>query len=80
MPNLFFCSLRIKKGDVEAEFGMLVKRVRDASADTVKQEDLKAQMEKFLEVRKPSVKYFSPACLNLNGDRIFLCFYFHLGG
>ncbi|XP_023265887.1 protein diaphanous homolog 1-like [Seriola lalandi dorsalis] len=40
---------RMNKGDVEAEFGRLVKRVRDANADTLKQEDLKAQMEDFVK-------------------------------
>lgn len=65
---------------MEAEFGTLAKRILDANADTGKQEDLKAQMEDFLKVRKPSIIYFGPVCLNLNGDRISLCFNFHLGG
>lgn len=47
---------------MEAEFGTLAKRVRDANADTGKQEDLKAQMEDFLKVRKPSIKHFGPVC------------------
>ncbi|XP_039987583.1 FH2 domain-containing protein 1-like [Xiphias gladius] len=40
---------RINKGDVEAEFGTLVKKVQDAKADTMKQEDLQVQMEDFLK-------------------------------
>ncbi|XP_040902590.1 FH2 domain-containing protein 1 isoform X2 [Toxotes jaculatrix] len=40
---------RINKGDIEAEFGRLVKKVQDAKADTLKQEELKAQMEDFLK-------------------------------
>ncbi|AWO98717.1 putative FH2 domain-containing protein 1-like [Scophthalmus maximus] len=40
---------RINKCDVEAEFGRQVKKVQDANVDTLKQEDLKAQMENFLK-------------------------------
>ncbi|XP_035479548.1 FH2 domain-containing protein 1 [Scophthalmus maximus] len=40
---------RINKCDVEAEFGRQVKKVQDAKVDTLKQEDLKAQMENFLK-------------------------------
>ncbi|KAM9733688.1 uncharacterized protein fhdc4 isoform 1-T2 [Menidia menidia] len=39
---------RINKGDIEAEFERQVKKVQDAKADILKQEDLKAQMEEFL--------------------------------
>lgn len=48
-------SFRINKGEIEAEFGRWVKKVQDANADTLKQEDLKAQMEDFLQVSGPFV-------------------------
>ncbi|CAG09025.1 unnamed protein product, partial [Tetraodon nigroviridis] len=40
---------RINKGDIEAEYERQVKRIREAKGDTLKQEDLKAQMEDFLQ-------------------------------
>ncbi|KAK2846730.1 hypothetical protein Q5P01_009729 [Channa striata] len=40
---------RINKDDIEAEFGRQVKRIQDAKAESLKQEDLKAQMEGFLK-------------------------------
>ncbi|XP_028429587.1 FH2 domain-containing protein 1 [Perca flavescens] len=40
---------RMNKGEIEAEFEKQVKKVRDAKADTLKQEDLKAQMCDFLK-------------------------------
>ncbi|XP_059187509.1 inverted formin-2-like [Centropristis striata] len=40
---------RLNKGEIEAEFNKQKKKVQDAKADTLKQEDLKAQMEDFLE-------------------------------
>lgn len=58
--NFFFCSLyfRINKGEIEAEFARQVKKIEDAKADALKQEELKAQMEDFLTVRKPFVEKF----------------------
>nr|XP_020468771.1 protein diaphanous homolog 3-like isoform X2 [Monopterus albus] len=40
---------KINKGDIEAEFGRQVKKVQDAKADMLKQENLKEQMEDFLK-------------------------------
>ncbi|KAM6933335.1 FH2 domain-containing protein 1-like [Xenentodon cancila] len=40
---------RINKGDIEAEFKRQVKKVQEAKDDTLKEEDLKAQMEDFLK-------------------------------
>ncbi|CAK6968915.1 FH2 domain-containing protein 1 [Scomber scombrus] len=40
---------RINKCDIEAEFQRQIKKVKDAKANTLKQEDLKAQMEDFLK-------------------------------
>nr|XP_057936021.1 FH2 domain-containing protein 1-like [Doryrhamphus excisus]XP_057936022.1 FH2 domain-containing protein 1-like [Doryrhamphus excisus] len=40
---------RINKSDIEAEFDRQVKKVKAAKANTLKQEDLKAQMEDFLK-------------------------------
>lgn len=40
---------RINKGEIEAEFERQVKKVQNGNADTLKQEDLKAQMEDFLK-------------------------------
>ncbi|XP_035536116.1 protein diaphanous homolog 2-like [Morone saxatilis] len=40
---------RLNKGEIEAEFERQVKKVQNAKADTLKQEDLKAQMEDFLK-------------------------------
>ncbi|XP_029302531.1 inverted formin-2-like [Cottoperca gobio] len=40
---------RMNKGEIEAEFVKQVKKVQDAKANTLKQEDLKAQMEDFLK-------------------------------
>ncbi|KAK1900284.1 FH2 domain containing protein 1 [Dissostichus eleginoides] len=40
---------RLNKGEVEAEYEKQVKRVQDAKTDTLKQEDLKAQMDDFLK-------------------------------
>lgn len=48
-------SFRINKGEIEAEFGRWVKKVQDAKADTLKQEDLKEQMEDFLQVSRSFV-------------------------
>lgn len=42
---------RILRGEIEAEFQRQVKRLDVAKQDTLKQEDLKAQMEDFLQVR-----------------------------
>lgn len=39
---------RIHQGDIEGEYRKQVKKVQDAKANTLKQEDLKAQMEDFL--------------------------------
>lgn len=49
---MFYC--RINKGDIEAEFKRQVKKVQEAKADTLKEEELKAQMEDFLKVRSAS--------------------------
>lgn len=46
----FFICSRINKGDIEAEFQKQVKKVEDAKVDTLQQEDLKAQMDGFLDV------------------------------
>ena len=72
----FFHSFRINKGEVEAEFARQVKKVRVAKVDTLKQEDLKTQMEDFLKVRMPPVGAF----VHLNG-RLHVLIYFssHLG-
>lgn len=43
-------SFRIHQGDIEGEYRKQVKKVQDAKANTLKQEDLKAQMEDFLMV------------------------------
>lgn len=51
--NVFPHAFRIKKCDIEAEFQRQIKKVQDANANTLKQEDLKAQMEDFLKVRGP---------------------------
>lgn len=67
----FFCSFRINKGEIDAEFERQVKKVQDAKADTLQQEDLKAQMEDFLKVRKPFVEEFSPVYVDFNGDYMF---------
>lgn len=40
---------RLNKSEIESEFAKQVKKLQDARADTLKQEDLKAQMEDFLE-------------------------------
>ncbi|KAJ4935671.1 hypothetical protein JOQ06_017201 [Pogonophryne albipinna] len=40
---------RLNKGEIEAEYEKQVKRVQDAKTDTLKQEDLKAQMDDFLK-------------------------------
>ncbi|XP_013887725.1 FH2 domain-containing protein 1 [Austrofundulus limnaeus] len=40
---------RLTKSDIEAEFERQVKKIQDAKANTLKQEDLKAQMEDFLK-------------------------------
>uniref|UniRef100_UPI0037E7FBFF FH2 domain-containing protein 1-like n=1 Tax=Semicossyphus pulcher TaxID=241346 RepID=UPI0037E7FBFF len=40
---------RLNKGEIEAEFEKQLKKVKKATADTLKQEDLKAQMEDFLK-------------------------------
>lgn len=40
---------RINKGEIEAEVERQVKKLQDAKTDTLKQEDLKAQMEDFLK-------------------------------
>ncbi|XP_026149033.1 FH2 domain-containing protein 1 [Mastacembelus armatus] len=40
---------RLNKNDIEAEFERQVKKVQDAKRYTLKQEDLKAQMENFLK-------------------------------
>ncbi|XP_070685272.1 FH2 domain-containing protein 1-like [Pempheris klunzingeri] len=40
---------KINKGEIEAEFERQVKKLQDVKADTMKQEDLKAQMEDFLK-------------------------------
>lgn len=59
-----FFSYRINKADVEAEFARQVKKVQDAKEDSLKQEELKAQMKDFLEVNKSSVKVcFCRYCL-----------------
>lgn len=50
---IYFFSFRINRGEIEVEFERQVKKIRDTKADTLKQEDLKAQMEDFLQVRKP---------------------------
>lgn len=42
---------RINRGEIEAEFQRQVKKLQDAKAETLKQVDLKAQMENFLQVR-----------------------------
>ncbi|XP_041849784.1 FH2 domain-containing protein 1 [Melanotaenia boesemani] len=39
---------RIKKSEIETEFERQVKKVQNAKADTLKQEDLRAQMQDFL--------------------------------
>lgn len=53
-PQFIFLVLkyhRINRGEVEAEFQRQAKRLQVAKKDTLKQEDLKAQMEDFLQVR-----------------------------
>lgn len=50
--NLYF--FRLNKSEIEAEFERLVMRLQHAKTDTLKQEDLKEQMEDFLEVMEPS--------------------------
>ncbi|XP_061733880.1 FH2 domain-containing protein 1-like [Nerophis ophidion] len=40
---------RINKSEIEAEFARRVKKVREAQANTLKQDNLKAQMEDFLK-------------------------------
>lgn len=50
-------SFRINKGEIEVEFERQVKKLQSVKVDTLKQEDLKAQMEDFLKVRKPFVSY-----------------------
>lgn len=42
---------RINRGEIEAEFQRQVKKLQNVKADTLKQEDLKVQMENFLQVR-----------------------------
>lgn len=42
---------RINRGEIEAEFQRQVRKLEVAKEDTLKQEDLKAQMENFLQVR-----------------------------
>lgn len=42
----------MNKGDIEAEYERQVKRIQDAKGDALKQEDLKAQMEDFLQVSR----------------------------
>lgn len=42
---------RINRGEIEAEFQRQVKKLQNIKADTLKQEDLKTQMENFLQVR-----------------------------
>lgn len=70
--NIFFYKFffRINKGDIEAEFGRQVKKIGGAKADTLKQEDLKAQMEGFLKVRNASVLELSPVCVNFDGNSV----------
>lgn len=52
---MFFNAFRINKGDIDAEYERVIKKVQNAKADTLKREDLKAQMEDFLKVRTPFV-------------------------
>lgn len=40
---------RLNKGEIEADYEKQVKRVQDTKTDTLKQEDLKAQMDDFLK-------------------------------
>lgn len=54
MSIVFPFACRINKSDIEAEFRKQVKKVQDGKADTLKQEDLKLQMEDFLKVKRPS--------------------------
>lgn len=61
----------MNKGEIEAEFAKQVKKVQDAKADTLKQEDLKAQMGDFLKVRKPFVGEFSPVFVIFDRDYMF---------
>lgn len=59
--NLFVLSFfffRIKKGDIEVEYTKQVKKIKDAKMDTLKQEDLKVQMEDFLQVSSPFIGQF----------------------
>lgn len=62
----FFLSFRINRGEIEAEFERQVKKLKDAKADTLKQEDLKAQMEDFLQVRNNFVGNL--VCVNFSRD------------
>jgi len=43
----------MNKSEIEAEFEKQVSKVQTAKVDTLKQEDLKVQMEDFLKVMKP---------------------------
>lgn len=69
----------MNKSEIEAEFDKQVIRVQSAKADTLKQEDLKEQMEDFLKVRMPFVWEISLLCVNCS---VLICFLsgLHLGG
>lgn len=61
----------MNKGEIEAEFQKQIKKVEQAKADTLKQEDLKVQMEDFLKVRIHFTGEFSPVCVNFSSDSLF---------
>ena len=58
----------MNKGEIEAEFQKQIKKVQDAKEDTLKQEDLKVQMEDFLKVW---IHFSGELCVSLNGDSLF---------
>lgn len=63
--NAFKNSFRIHQGDIEGEYQKQIKKVQDANANTLKQEDLKAQMEDFLMVGD---LLLGPVCVNFNRE------------